>query len=119
MLFFANILGFISANRRLFVAVLIAILLLVVAFWWKFCRQSELEQRIAERSPVIVEQQQAVNSAVNAAINANLQAETASNLANKALEAANTVRRDHQTNVSIDNANKNRCIAFPESAECR
>lgn len=86
-------------------SVFVAVVLLAISI--RSCK-SGTEKRIEERQPVIVETQQGANQAVNVAINANQQAKDAQN-------AVNRVQRDKQTNVSIDEANKNRCIAYPES----
>ena len=112
MLLLANIAGFISTYRRYFVIGAIVLLLLLSVFWFKFCRQSALEQRIEDRNPVIVEVQTGANQAINAAVNANIAADDA-------LENVNRVTKQRETNVAIDAANKNRCRAFPDSAECK
>lgn len=87
------------------------VLLVTLAVSFRSCK-SATEKRIEERQPVIVEQQQGANQAINAAVNANRDAQDAQN-------QVNTVRRDKQTNVSIETANKNRCIAFPDSEDCK
>lgn len=109
-LILANLFGWIVANwRQALVIAVIGILLLSVAYW-AMCGKSRLEKRIEERQPVIQEQQTGANQAINAAINANADAR-------KAQEEANRIRNNPETNVSIDVANKNRCIAYPE--RCR
>ncbi len=80
-------------------------------FLFRGCK-SPTEKRIESRDPVIVEQEQAANDAVNAAVNANIAAANAQ-------DAVNKVRHDKQANVNIAIANRNRCLAFPDSAECK
>jgi hypothetical protein len=97
----------------------VAVAVLISGFF--LCRgcKSETDKRIEERGPVIIEQQQGINAASNIAINANAGAVNAANAVNKAQANVNAVQRDRQTNVSIDVANRNRCLAFPDSEGCR
>lgn len=112
MLILLNIIGWIESHwRQSLVALGIGVVLISVAYW-AYCGKSRTEKRIEDRAPVIQEQQTGVNQAVNLAVNANIEV-------NKAQTEVNRVRADKQTNVSIDIANRNRCIAFPESSECR
>jgi hypothetical protein len=85
------------------------------------CRNcdSRLGKQIDDRAPVIVEEQQGVNAATNQAVNANKEAVNAGKDANQALANVNAIRKDKKKNVSIEEANRNRCIAFPESEECK
>lgn len=111
-LFILNIIGWISEHKRLaatFAA--IGILLLAVAYW-ALCSKSRLEQRIEDRSPILQEEQQGANQAINAAVNAN-------KAVINAQQEVNKVRKDRQNNVNLETANRNRCLAFPESPECK
>lgn len=94
--------------RWILVGVAVCVLIAGVIMF-RSCK-SATERRIEERQPVIVETQQGANQAINAAVNANKEA-------NDAQTAVNRVQKDKQTNVSIEEANKNRCIAFPESCK--
>ncbi|MBV9217355.1 MAG: hypothetical protein JO053_14395 [Acidobacteria bacterium] len=121
MLVLANIWGLVYAvfgwlwrHKPVLIAVAIGVLLVFVAFWWSFCKPSRLEKRIEERDPVIIQQEQAANDAVNAAKTANQAAANALQRANEAGQRANTIRSNASTNVSIDEANRNRCLAYPE-----
>ena len=95
--------------RQIAIGLGLLILLVTLAVSFRSCK-SATEKRIEERQPVIVETQQGANQAINAAVNANQQAKDAQT-------AVNRVQRDKQTNVSVETANKNRCIAFPESCK--
>lgn len=85
------------------------------------CRrcQSPTEKRIEDRAPVIVEQQQGVKTAEDLAANANATAVNAGKTVNQAQANVIAVQKDHRSNVSVDEANRNRCLAFPDSEGCR
>lgn len=107
-----------SAIARYFtLAVVVAIL--VSGFF--FCRgcKSSTEKKVEADDPVIVEQQQAVNSAVNTAIQANVNANAAVEDAKQAQANVNKVIQNRESNVSFQEANKNRCLAFPNAPECK
>lgn len=82
-------------------------------------RDSKLGKQIDERAPAIIEEQQGVNAAANLAVNANKEAVNAGNAANDAVANARRIQKDKRSNVSIEEANRNRCIAFPESEGCK
>ena len=84
-------------------------LLSVVAFW-AFCGKSRLEKQIETRQPVIEETQTGANQAINAAINANI-------AANDAVKTAKEIRANKQKGVSVTEAERNRCLAYPESCK--
>jgi F0F1-type ATP synthase membrane subunit b/b' len=96
----------------------VAVAILISLFF--LCRgcQSATEKRIESRDPVIVEQEQAANHAVDEATNANVNATKAQTNANRAQAEVNRIRRDKRSNVSVEEANRNRCLVFPESPEC-
>jgi hypothetical protein len=95
--------------RQIAIGLGLLILIVTLAVSFRSCK-SATEKRIEERQPVIVETQQGANQAINAAVNANTAAQDAQNQVNR-------VRRDKQMNVSVDEANRNRCAAFPESCK--
>lgn len=95
--------------RQIAIGLGLLILIVTISVSIRSCK-SRTEKRIEERQPVIVETQQGANQAINTAINANQQAKDAQ-------DAVNRVQRDKQTNVSVDEANRNRCAAFPESCK--
>lgn len=96
-------------KKQIAIGLGLLILIVTISVSIRSCK-SRTEKRIEERQPVIVETQQGANQAINQAVNANTAAQDAQNQVNR-------VRRDKQTNVSVDEANKNRCIAFPESCK--
>lgn len=110
MLILANIVGFVSLYWRYFATGLAVLVLVASVVLWSYCGKSRIEKRIEDRQPVIVEQQTGANQAVNAAVNANAQAE-------KLQANANAIRANKQTNVSLSEAERNRCIAYPESCK--
>ncbi len=112
MLILADIFGWLVAHLKPVLIVTAIIAILVSVALWSYCGDSRLEQRIEDRQPVIVEQQQGANQAINAAINANADAVAAQ-------KAANAIRANKQTNVSVDEATKNLCIAYPELKQCK
>lgn len=112
ILFLLEIWGFLYAHWKQSLVIGGLTILLISVVLWAYCGKSRTEKRIEDRSPVIQEQQTGVNQAVNLAVNANIEV-------NKAQTEVNRVRADKQTNVSIDIANRNRCIAFPESEGCK
>lgn len=95
--------------RQIAIGLGLLILMVAIGVSVRSCK-SRTEKRIEDRQPVIVEQQQGANQALNAAVSANQQAKDAQN-------AVNRVQKDKRANVSIDEANRNRCIAFPESCK--
>ena len=107
MLILANITGWVIAHyREVIIGGAILLCILSVGFW-AYCGKSRTEKRIEERQPVIVEMQTGANQAINAAVNANVEA-------NKAVANANAIRANKQTNVSVDEARRNMCLAYPE-----
>lgn len=97
--------------RQIAIGLGLLILIVTLAISFRSCK-SATEKRIEERQPVIVEQQQGANQAINQAVNANTAAQDAQNQVNR-------VRRDKQTNVSVDAAKKNMCLAYPELEACK
>jgi|GEM_PF-4056104 len=103
---------------RFVVGTAAAVLFVAVAVYFAYCSPSRREKRIESRDPIIIEQQQAADHAINAAVNANAEAANANAAAVNTQSAVNAVQRDHRTGVNTDEANRNRCLAFPGSAEC-
>lgn len=107
-----------SAIARYVAFGIVVALIVAVALLSRNCK-SRTEQRIEDRAPVIVEQQQGVNAAANLATNATQTAVNAGKLANQAQANVIAVQRDRKTNVSLEEANRNRCLAFPDSEGCQ
>lgn len=119
MLIAANILGWIVAHKGLATATGLALLLFFVAGYVHFCTPSRLERKIESENPVVIESEQVANQAVETANRATQDAKNAQEAANKAQSNVNAVQRDKRSNVAIDEANRNRCLAFPQSEGCR
>lgn len=81
--------------------------------------QSGTDKRIEDRAPVIIEQQQGINAAEHLATNANNAAVNAGAIANQAQANVLKIQQDKQANVALEEANRNRCLAFPESEGCK
>jgi hypothetical protein len=107
-----------SAIARYFTFGLVVAILVGGAILCRNC-DSRLGKRIDDRAPVIIEEQQGVNAATNIAVNANKSAVNAGKAANQAVANVIAIRKDKRKNVSVEEANRNRCIAFPESEECK
>lgn len=87
------------------------VIAVVIVVGFRAC-ESRSEKRIEDRQPIIIEEQQGANQAINAAVNANAEAKDAQ-------AAVNRVQRDRKANVSVAEANRNRCLAFPQSEGCK
>jgi hypothetical protein len=112
MLTLANIIGFLTLYWKEVAVYGGIFLILASVLIWGYCGDSRLGNRIDERQPVIVEAQQGANQAINTAINANADAVAAQRI-------ANNIRANKQSNVDLEEAKRNLCIAYPEAEACK
>lgn len=108
--FIAELLHESAIARYIAVGLLGAMLVLIVVFS-RSCRDTD------PLRPVIIEGEQNVNHAVDAVNRANANVKNAEDRVNKAQENLNRVRPEK--NVSLDEANRNRCLAYEDDPRCK
>lgn len=96
----------------------IALIALYFAFQWA-CGTSKVEERIDDRQPVIIGSNAAVNIATDTVKKTETRVKDADVKVKAAQKKLDEAKAEPKANVSMEEANRNRCLAFPESKECQ
>jgi hypothetical protein len=119
VLILANIWGWAWVYRKTAITILaIALITLYFAFQWA-CGTSKLEKDIDSRTPVIIGSNAAVNVASDKVRTSEEKVRTSDSKVVTAQKKLDKAKAEPKANVSLEEANRNRCIAFPESKECQ
>lgn len=101
-----------SAIARYVAIILLAVLLTLIVVWARSCRD-----RPDPLDPVVIETGQNANHAIDKLQNANSNVTGAETNTNKARENLNRIKPE--VNVSIEEAKRNLCKAYPDDPQCK
>lgn len=121
--FWAMLLGKEGENARkaalVILALVLGMLLILGIALSRYLSPSELEKQIDSRAPVITENQSNINVSQPQIAQSTSEVEQSRKTTQKASKARETAIQTNAKNTNYSEANKQRCLTFPDSEECR